>query len=166
MFSTRHNKPRGVSLVEVMVTIVIGAVLMGVVSNSFPQLKRAADRFLNQALFEEQYLIFLLRFEDEYQQAAAYDPEAVEQIGQLMFRQDENLDGDLNDSGEQIGYRWNEKEKRIDRKSGSGNFQALLDGVIGFSWEEISQSPTCHQLGVQDVFSEKPRTIVYCMDRP
>jgi prepilin-type N-terminal cleavage/methylation domain-containing protein len=163
MFSTKHNKSRGVSLVEVMVTIVIGAILMGVVSNSFPQLKRAADRFLNQALFEEQYLIFLLRFEDEYQQAASYDPEAVEQIGQMMFKQDENLDGDLNDSGERIGYRWNEKEQRIDRKSGSGNYQALLDGVTGFSWTQIKDTPVCHELQLQTAFTNQTRRARYCM---
>jgi prepilin-type N-terminal cleavage/methylation domain-containing protein len=164
MSTIKPLKSRGFSLAEIMVTIVIGAVLMGIVSTNFPILKRAANKFLNQAVYQEQYLIFLLKLEDEYQQAALYSPENVAQIGQLLFTQDENLDGDLNDSGERIAYRWNKKKQRLDRKSGNGNYQALLEGVTAFSWEEISQSPTCHQLQVQDVFSEKPRTVVYCMD--
>ncbi|MBT4090641.1 MAG: prepilin-type N-terminal cleavage/methylation domain-containing protein [Deltaproteobacteria bacterium] len=164
MSTAKHLKTRGFSLVEILVTIVIGAVLMGIVSTSFPLLKRAADKFLNQAVFQEQYLIFLLKLEDEYHQAAIYSPDNAAQIDQLIFEQDGNLDGDLSDSGERITYRWNSKKQRIDRKSGNGNFQALLEGVIDFSWETISQSPVCHQLKVQDIFSTKPRTVVYCMD--
>ncbi len=160
----KHHKSRGFSLAEVMVTIVIGAILMGIVSSNFPQLKRTADKFLGQALFEEQYLIFLLKFEDEYHQAIIYDPDSFERIGQLVFEYDGNLDGDLNDSGEKIAYRWNSKEKRIDRKSGSGYFQALLEGVTAFSWKQVGTAPVCHRLRIQNVFSIKPREVVYCMD--
>ena len=164
MSTIKPLEESGFSLAEIMVTIVITAVLMGVVSTNFPVLKRAANKFLNQAVYQEQYLIFLLKLEDEYQQAALYGPDNVAQIGQLTFTQDENLDGDLEDSGERISYRWNKKKQRIDRKSGNGNYQALLEGVTAFSWEEISQSPICHKLGVQDVFSTEPKTTVYCMD--
>ncbi|NQU62710.1 MAG: hypothetical protein HQ517_00275 [SAR324 cluster bacterium] len=146
------------------VTIVIGATLMGIVSTNFPQLKRVADKFLNQTVFEEQYLIFLLKFEDEYHQASIYDPGGKGRIDQLSFEQDENLDGDLNDSGERIKYRWNKKKQRIDRKSGNGYYQALLEGVTAFSWQQINQSPTCHSLETQSVFSTNPRRVVYCMD--
>ncbi len=163
MSTIKPLEERGFSLAEIMVTIVIAAVLMGVVSTNFPVLKRAANKFLNQAVYQEQYLIFLLKLEDEYQQSVLYNPDNVAQISQLIFMQDENLDGDLEDSGERIAYRWNIKKQRIDRKSGNGNYQALLEGVTAFSWQEISQSPTCHQLGVQDVFSTEPRTTVYCM---
>jgi prepilin-type N-terminal cleavage/methylation domain-containing protein len=164
MSTIKPLEESGFSLAEIMVTIVIAAVLMGIVSTNFPVLKRAANQFLNQAIYQEQYLIFLLKLEDEYQQATLYSPENGTQIGQLIFTQDENLDGDFEDSGERIVYRWNKKKQRIDRKSGNGNYQALLEGVTGFSWEEISQSPTCHQLGVQDVFSVEPRKVVFCMD--
>ncbi|MBT6612635.1 MAG: prepilin-type N-terminal cleavage/methylation domain-containing protein, partial [Deltaproteobacteria bacterium] len=36
MSTAKHLKTRGFSLVEILVTIVIGAVLMGIVSTSFP----------------------------------------------------------------------------------------------------------------------------------
>lgn len=147
-------------------TIVIGAVLMGVVSTNFPQLKRAADTFLGQAFFEEQYLIFLLKFEDEYHQAITYEPDGVERIGKLVFEYDENMDGDLNDSGEKIAYRWNSKKQRIDRKSGKGYFQALLEGVTAFSWKQVGVTPVCHELQVQSIFSTKFRKTLYCLDLP
>lgn len=155
---------RGFSLTEVMVTLVIAAILLGIVSASFPQLKRVSDRFLNQAFFEEQYLIFLLRFEDEYRQAASMNPDAAAEIGQLTFELDENMDGDLEDAGERIAYRWNKKKQRIDRKSGSGYFQALLEGVTAFSWREVSPNPVCHEMAIQSGFSVRPRVVRYCMD--
>jgi prepilin-type N-terminal cleavage/methylation domain-containing protein len=164
MSTIKLREDSGFSLAEIMVTIVIAAVLMGIVSTNFPVLKRAANKFLNQVVYQEQYLIFLLKLEDEYQQSALYEPDDTTQIGKMTFVQDENLDGDFEDSGERIVYRWNKKKQRIDRKSGNGYYQALLEGVTGFSWEEISQSPTCHQLGVQDVFSVEPRKVVFCMD--
>lgn len=163
MSTTKPHKTSGFSLAEIMVTVVISAVLMGIVSTNFPMLKRAADKFLNQTVFEEQYLIFLLKFEDEYHQASIYDPEGAARIDQLIFEQDENLDGDLNDSGERIRYRWNKKEQRIDRKSGDGYYQALLEGITAFSWKRIGQSPVCHQLEVRIIFSTEPKKIVYCM---
>lgn len=164
MFSRKNRKSRGFSLTEVMVTIVIGAILMGIVSTNFPQMKRVADKFLGQVFFEEQYLIFLLKMEDEYHQANSYDPENVGQIGNLVFQQDDNLDGDLNDPGERIVYRWNPKKQRIDRKSGSGYYQALLEGVTAFSWKDTGSDPPCHELQLQTTFSTKPRKILYCMD--
>ncbi|MFH2130105.1 MAG: prepilin-type N-terminal cleavage/methylation domain-containing protein [bacterium] len=164
MSTPECREKRGFSLVEMLVTILVGAVLMGIVSTNVPRLKKMADKFLNQALYEEQYLVFLLKLEDEYQQSAISNPESVERIGQLIFEQDENLDGDLNDSGERIAYRWNEKEQRIDRKSGSGNYQALLEGITAFSWAQTGDAPVCHQLEIRNVFSPKPRTVVYCMD--
>jgi len=165
MCSIKANESRGFSIIEVMVTIFIGAILTGIVSSNLPQLKRVADRFLDQAFFEEQYLIFLLKLEDEYHQAAVYGPGEIGKIDQLLLEQDQNLDGDLNDSGEKIAYRWNDSEKRIDRKSGSGYFQSMLEGVTGFSWSRVRENPVCHELLIQNAFSQTQRKTRYCLEQ-
>ena len=103
-----------------------------------------------------------MKFEEEYQVAEGESDSERENLRRLVFQQDLNLDGDTQDSGENIAYRWNEKERRIDRKSGKGYFQALLDGVIFFSWRATSTDLACHEMKIQDAFSLETREIIFC----
>ena len=140
----------------------MGGILIGVFSTSFPSLNRTANTFLEQTVFQEQYLIFLLKFEEDYQQADMFSPSDLENLEYLIFNQDLNLDGDYLDSGERISYRWNSGEKRIDRKSGDGGFQAFLDGITNFSWTQIGADPVCYQQKIKDVFGVKEKVISFC----
>ncbi len=153
---------KGFSLIEILVTILIGGILFGVLSTSFPSLNRTANTFLEQTVFQEQYLIFLLKFEEEFQQAENVSQSDLDNMDQLIFNQDLNLDGDYLDSGERISYRWNSSEERIDRKSGNGNFQAFLDGITDFSWSRIGDDPFCYQQKIKDIFNVKEKVIVFC----
>lgn len=149
-------------MIEVLVTIVISSILLGIISSNFPALKRTANRFLQQSIFEQQYLIFLLRLEDEYRQVEITNESDFSFINQFSFRSDLNLDGDYLDSGERISYRWNESLQRIDRKSGKGYFQAHLDGVTYLAWTKSSTNPLCHKLEISNIFSTQKRSIIYC----
>ncbi len=156
------HRQTGFSLIEILVAIIISSILIGIIGSNFPSLRRIANTFLEQTLFEEQYLIFLLKLEDEYQQAEILDESDQDYLDQLVFRQDNNLDGDYLDSGELISYRWNKAKQRIDRKSGKAYFQALLDGISYFSWNRTSSNPNCHQLKIKDVFHDKEKMIDFC----
>jgi prepilin-type N-terminal cleavage/methylation domain-containing protein len=156
-----HPKP-GLSLIEVLVTIAIGAIVIGVVSSSFPGLNRLAGRFLSQTTFEAEYLIFLLKLEDEYRQATLQTEGDRQQLDQMVFRRNLNPTQSEGESGDRIAYRWNVKERRIDRKSGDGYFQALLDGVSAFTWRRTTTNPLCHRLEVRDVFTPPARAVLFC----
>ncbi len=153
---------KGISLVEVMVTIVVCSIFVGIISSNYSGLKKISNRFLAQTIFEEQYLIFLLKFEEDYQQAELVTQTDIDNLDNLIFNQDLNMDGDLHDSAEQIAYRWNKKESRIDHKSGNAYFQSFLDGITGFTWIRTGSPPICHDLKIKTVFSSREREVRFC----
>lgn len=153
---------KGFSLVEVMIATAIASVAIGVISANFGSLKRLSDSFNYQVAYNEQMLIFLLKFEEDYHQSDLSNQDDQEGIKNLVFKLDHNFDGDYLDSGETISYRWNAENSRIDRKSGKGYFQSFLEGITSFSWTEISESPLCHEMIVKDVFKNLSKKIRFC----
>jgi hypothetical protein len=145
-----------------MVTITIGAILIGIVSSGFPSLNRMAGRLMSQTGFETEYLIFLLKLEDEYRQAVLLVENDRQNMDQMVFRQSRNPAESASQNDVRIAYRWNAGERRIDRKSGDGYFQALLDGVNALSWQRTTTQPLCHRLTVQDVFYPSARVVLFC----
>lgn len=158
----RVNKP-AFSLMEVLVTITISSLLIGIISIQLPAMKRLSDQFLSVSMFEEPYLIFLLRFEQEFRQAEKIYPSDLTHLATMTFRKDLNLDGDYLDSGEKIAYRWNEQKQRIDRKSGKGYYQAILDGVTYFQWTKIHEAPICYQMELESVYSTIRKQVNFCL---
>lgn len=157
---------RGFSLNEVLVTLALTSIVLGIFASNLPQLQRVSNQFLEQTAFEENYLLFLILFERDYY-AAESSHEQEKNLKNLIFQQDQNLNGNYLDQGEQVFYRWNSKEKRIDRKTtAKGYFQALLEGVEKFSWEKVKTSPLCYQLRLKSKFSSKAREILYCKPLP
>lgn len=153
---------RGFSLLEVMVTVVIVGLVIGLVGANFTGLRRITTRYNENVAFGEQYLIFLLKFEEDFYQAEIMANQDLGMLDNLMFQSDTNQDGDFDDPGERISYRWNSKEKRIDRKSGEGSFQAFLDGVNRFNWDRISTSPVCYHMELVGIFNDRAKAIDYC----
>ncbi len=145
-----------------MVTLVICSILMAVVSQNFAGLNRVVQRFIEGTTFREQYLIFLLKFEEDYHRSDYFAEEDLLNFDQLEFTYDTNGDGDRLDSGEKIAYRWNEQKNRIDRKSGNGSYQAFLDNVTAFTWNRTSLLPLCYQMNSSNAFSEVNKELVFC----
>jgi prepilin-type N-terminal cleavage/methylation domain-containing protein len=157
---------RGFSLIEVMIAIAIVGLVMGLVGTNFAGLQRIATRYNEQVVFNEQYLIFLLKFEEDYQQAEIKTNIDIGLLDDLTFQIDYNQDGNFDDPGERIAYRWNSSNKRIDRKSGNGSFQAFLDGIARFDWNRTSLSPICYRLKVVSTFNDAEKSIDYCRAVP
>ena len=159
---TKSGRNSGFSLVEVLVSMVIVCLFLGIVSSTVPGFHRVIGHYLDQSMMEEEYLVFLLVFERDYNQAEVITRASLNALDALIFQHDSNDDGDYLDSGESVQYRWNAAKGRIDRKSGKGYYQAFLDGIISFSWERIENTPICHQLMVTSIFSNHQKTMKFC----
>lgn len=155
---------KGFSLLEVMITLLILSLISGIISYNLPMLTRISHHFVSQAVYKEDYLLFLMIFEDDFHSADLTDPQSTENMRSLIFKSDLNFDGDFNDAKEQMSYRWNSAKKRIDRKIGNGYFQSLLEGVEQFDWTEISAAPLCFKATFRSIFQTEGRSIQYCRD--
>lgn len=152
----------GLSLMELMVTLVIVSIVVGLISQNFANLSRVTNRFVESVVLKEQLTIFLLQFENDYHQSELDSSSDATNLDDLKFSFDLNRDGDYNDSGERIQYRWNASKKRIDRKSGNGNFQSLLEGITAFSWEKAEFNNYCHLMTIENPFRKTKDRISYC----
>ena len=153
---------RGFSLIELLVALVVTAVFSSFLFTSFPNLHRTSNRFLEQVAFEEELLIFLNLFSQDFSLSEVLTAQDANQLGQMKFQQDRNEDGDYLDTSELIQYRWNNSKKRVERKSGIGNFQSLVEGVVSFSWEVTDSPNTCYRMSLQSIFSNQGRVINFC----
>ena len=80
---------------ELMITLVITGIIIGLISSNLNGLKKLASRFNEQAVFREQYLIFLLKFEEDYQAGDLQFEKGITLLDSLNFQSDLNMDGDL-----------------------------------------------------------------------
>ena len=152
----------GFSILELMITLIITSIVVGLLSTNISGIKKLASAFNEQAIFREQYLIFLLKFEEDYQLAEIQKDMSRSDLDELAFMFDLNKDEDYEDPGERVSYKWNEAKNRVDRKSGNGSYQAFLDGIESFSWKRISIMPVCHQMTIISVFNESGYGIDFC----
>ena len=147
---------------ELMITLIITGLVIGLISTNINGLRKLASVFNEQAIFREQYLIFLLKFEEDYQTAEILNGLNTTNLDDLAFSFDLNRDEDFDDPGEKVSYMWNESRNRIDRKSGNGSYQAFLDGINSFSWTRISAIPVCHRMQITSVFNESGYETKFC----
>lgn len=149
----------GISLIELMITLVISSILIGMMATQGPSIAKTGMRLIGNSRFNESYYLFLIRLEKNFQEA-----ESTSNFPAMLFMKDSNLDGDYADSAEKIQFRWNESKKRIELKSGSGYFQSLLEGVVSLKWEKTaSPNPeNCFQLSLKSYYDTRERLQLFC----
>lgn len=160
--ATDSSASPGFSLVEILTTLAIVCGFIGIVSAAIPGFRKTLGKYLDQSMTEEAYLIFLVVFERDYNQAEVPTAQMRENLDDMLFRIDFNSDGDFLDPGERIQYRWNRKKNRIDRKSGKGSFQAFFGGVRSFSWQRAEKAPNCHRMTLKTLFSDNLKSLQFC----
>jgi type II secretory pathway component PulJ len=96
---------------------------------------------------------FLLMLKTELIQAGyalGDDAEPVQvSSDEILLLADLNRDGDLNDTRERISYRFRSADKKLQRRSGSGSYQTLVEevGAISFALgpgRDLPMSPPQH----------------------
>lgn len=148
-----------------MVTVLICSIVFAVVSQNFSGINRVLKQFLDRTVFKEQIYVFLSKFDEEYHQAEAFDADGLTRLESMRFEMDLNGDGDRDDSGETIQYRWNPQKRRIDRKSGNGSFQSMVEGVASFTWLSDSDREGCHQMALKGVFRSENQVFLFCRSK-
>ena len=68
---------------------------------------------------------------------------------EILLLADLNRDGDLNDTRERISYRFRAADKKLQRRSGSGSYQTLVEEVGSISFalgpgRDLPMSPPQH----------------------
>ena len=158
--SIDFKNQNGFSLIEVMVTLVVVSILVGIISTQFTVFNKLINRYSDHSLFRENYLVFLAILSKDF-----FESELCEQLeeGIIQFKLDLNFDSDYNDAAESIAYRWNKGRNRLERKSGKGNFQAILKGLEQLKWDftNINQT-TCIKFQTKSLFSSKTDVIDFC----
>ena len=95
---------------------------------------------------------FLLMLKTELIQAGyalGDDAEPVQvSSDEVVLLADLNRNGDLNDTRERISYRFRSADKKLQRRSGSGSYQTLVEevGAISFALgpgHDLPMSPPC-----------------------
>ncbi|MGK5091590.1 prepilin-type N-terminal cleavage/methylation domain-containing protein [Deltaproteobacteria bacterium TL4] len=135
-----HDK-KGVTLLEIMLGLVIITVLLQSFQKPIEEFHQLVLIRQHQAekQMEIERLYMLLKL--ELFQAGfgiQLDPEqkSVEiSKDQVLFRSDNNRDGDLEDPREVVIYRFDEERQCVLRKSGKGAFQQLIGDVFQIRFE-------------------------------
>lgn len=137
---------RGISLVEILVTLAVTSIMMSVVSKTF-LLQGKAYRVQGQITQMVQTARATMDFMRGEIIMAGYNPadaafDGVEyDIDRLRFRADLNGDGDTDDPDEMITYTYDAHSLQINRDTGSG-IQPLADHIQGFGFEYMETGGT------------------------
>ena len=156
----------GITLLELLVTAVICSIFIGLFSTQYPVLQRTSYRFLEQSNFEEQYLIFMVKLEENYQMNALTEAQDLILLEQMTFKIDHDWDGDYDQVGDRLAYRWNPQEQRLEQRKGNGAFNGILNGVASFSWAATSSSPLCYRIDLKSIYNSRLRSSVLCRTVP
>ena len=158
-FSKINHPKSGVSLIEVIISLLICSILFAVFSSHYPQIQRMTRQLIGQAAFEEKYLIFLIKFEEQFQQAEIVS----EDQGKIKLNIDYNEDGTHDQSNERITYNWSSTKQRIEQSTGNGAPNGILDGISSFSWTR-QDSPLCYQFIIQSIYHNYPQKVKFCRE--
>lgn len=137
---------RGISLVEILVTLAVTSIMMSVVSKTF-LLQGKAYRVQGQITQMVQTARATMDFMRGEIKMAGYNPtdaafDGVEYAtDKLRFRADLNGDGDTDDPDEMITYTYDASSLQINRDTGSG-IQPLADHIQGFGFEYMETGGT------------------------
>ncbi|MCP4297666.1 MAG: prepilin-type N-terminal cleavage/methylation domain-containing protein [Proteobacteria bacterium] len=162
-FSTQYRRGQGgLSLIEVLITLVITSIVLAALSIGFPSMKAITLKMIEKSDYDEQFLIFLIKLEENFQLAEIENMNSGTYLDEMSFKIDHNRDGSYEQSSDRIAYRWNGSKKRVEMKRGNSYYNSILEGVTQFSWLRKGNFPLCYQMSVENLFSKTPRTVRFC----
>lgn len=131
---------QGFTWLELLLATTVAALFLALAQGPFLQLSSLLNSQQTSLSQRRQLDRFLLMLKTELVQAGYALGEGATPVqfveDELRLQADLNRDGDLGDTREQIAYRFQDDAQALQRRSGGGSFQTLLEGVHQVSFSE------------------------------
>ena len=133
MFQKIEVLKKGFTTIEILLSGAIGLLLLLAMANAFINFQKIGLMQNDNAKKHESFEKTLMMLKSELIQAgyglASYH-QGIQITGQsLRIQKDMNLDGDLEDSREDVVYQFFQEDNKLSRKSGQGYFQILMESI-------------------------------------
>lgn len=119
----------------------IAVVLLAAASKPLLEIHHMAVKQNEQTIIHAEFIRFLIMLKSELIQAGYHlnDQKSAIQIEEdtITLKKDLNRDGDTDDSLEKIVYRFFPEQQKLSRKSGGGNFQALIQPLRLLRFDQL-----------------------------
>ena len=133
MFQKTEVLKKGFTIIEILLSGTIGLILLFVMANAFINFQKIGlmqnDNAKKHATFERTLMMLKSELIQAGYGLASYHQGIQITDQSLRIQKDMNLDGDLEDSREDVVYQFFQEDKRLSRKSGQGYFQILMEPI-------------------------------------
>ena len=136
MFLKIEVLKKGFTIIEILLSGAIGLLLLLVMANAFFNFQKIAlmqnDNVKKHASFERTLMMLKSELIQAGYGLASYHQGIQITYQSLRIPKDMNLDGDLEDSREDVVYQFFQEDNKLSRKSGQGYFQILMEPIYSF----------------------------------
>ena len=137
------------TLLELLIVLALLGVLTAVLLPSAAEFSRMLAGLQERTLREGEFERFLMMLKTELVQSGygldsgAVAPPLEVSESEVVLRADFNRDGDTSDSRETLRYRFVSNTNKLQRRSGVGNYQTLLEPLESLHFSTSSTLPGC-----------------------
>jgi len=133
MFQKIEVLKKGFTIIEILLSGAIGLLLLFVMANAFINFQKMGlmqnDNAKKHASFERTLMMLKSELIQAGYGLASYHQGIQITDQSLRIQKDMNLDGDFEDSREDVVYKFFKEDNKLSRKSGQGYFQILMEPI-------------------------------------
>ena len=133
MFQKTEVLKKGFTIIEILLSGAIGFLLLLVMANAFINFQKIAlmqnDNAKKHATFEKTLMMLKSELIQAGYGLASYHQGIQITDQSLPIQKDRNLDGDFEDSREDVVYQFFQEDNKLSRKSDQGYFQILMEPI-------------------------------------
>ena len=147
-----------------MVYVLASSVLVFVLTNSMPNFWRMGLEMVQKGEAEENRMLFLAAFEEEFNRAQGNPHMDKTDLTNLRFRIDWDLDGTTegaSESREFFSYFFDKGKSRLARKVRSRSYEAL-GRIESFVWQPSKQLENCYEWKIRSQVDTEDFGLVFC----
>lgn len=156
------------TLLELLIVLALLGVLTAVLLPSAAEFPRMLAGLQERTLREGEFERFLMMLKTELVQSGygldsgAVAPPLEVSESEVVLRADFNRDGDTSDSRETLRYRFVSNTNKLQRRSGVGNYQTLLEPLESLRFSTSSTLPGCLTITYQFLPDSPEQQVTLC----
>ena len=156
------------TLLELLIVLALLGVLTAVLLPSAAESPRMLAGLQERTLREGEFERFLMMLKTELVQSGygldsgAVAPPLEVSESEVVLRADFNRDGDTRDSRETLRYRFVSNTNKLQRRSGVGNYQTLLEPLESLRFSTSSTLPGCLTITYQFLPDSPEQQVTLC----